>query len=285
MKFIPTLEITSKMMGLIEEAKKELIIVSPYVNIQKWGKMKSCIERAIERGVAITIIARKNAEQDLSYFNNSKVKLVLVMDLHAKVYINDNYGIVTSQNLLQYSDNNSIEIGYITTNKTERKELIDFVNQFIFKFQPVVELEIFKGITLKDYELPVDLAQFKDWQVSKTFEVFNKSFHKVLFKSTSSYVFSSNLLPFADVMIYNRLVIKYSKMLPDSEDFASQLAKLEYRFVNDFEIQYLATHKTNFYFEFVPKGNFTFKSLLEDYVMIINEILKSTLGVTVRKRI
>lgn len=52
MKFIPPLEITSKIMSLIEEAQKEIIIVSPYVNIQKWGKMKSCIERAIERGVA-----------------------------------------------------------------------------------------------------------------------------------------------------------------------------------------------------------------------------------------
>ena len=34
MKFIPPLEISSKIMTLIEEANQELVLVSPYVNIK-----------------------------------------------------------------------------------------------------------------------------------------------------------------------------------------------------------------------------------------------------------
>ena len=38
MKFIPPLEIASKIMTLITEADKELILVSPYVKINEWEK-------------------------------------------------------------------------------------------------------------------------------------------------------------------------------------------------------------------------------------------------------
>lgn len=277
MKFIPTLEITSKIMSLIEEAQKELIVVSPYVNIQKWGKMKSCLERAIERGVAITIIARKNAEQDLSYFNNSKINLVLVMDLHAKLYMNDKYAIVTSQNLLQSSDNNSIEIGYITTNNLERKELVAFVNQFIFKIQPIIEET--KSINIKEVQEIENRMMFKEWQVEKALEIFNEAYKKTTFKPTLSYIFSSNLLPFADVMIHGRLVIKYEKRLTNSNELATRLKRLNIQLKNDFEVEYLVSHNTHYYFEFVPQGKFYFYSVVEDYVTIIKEILKSKIGV------
>lgn len=289
MKFIPTLEITSKIMSLIEEAQKELIIVSPYVNIQKWGKMKSCLERAIERGVAITIIARKNADQDFSYFNNSKIKLVLVMDLHAKLYINDKYAVVTSQNLLQSSDNNSIEIGYITTNNMERKELVTFVNQFIFKINPI-EIVVKPVATEKSFKIPITEIEssttdviFKEWQVEKALEMFKAKFFNVTFKPTSSYIFSSNLLPFGDVMIYNRLVIKYSKYLSDSDLLAKKIEDLEFRLNNNFKVEYLARNKSYFYYEFVPQGKFSFYNLIEDYTIILNKILESKIGVELQK--
>ena len=42
MKFIAPLEKASKIMTLIVEAEKELILVSPYVKINDWEKMKKC---------------------------------------------------------------------------------------------------------------------------------------------------------------------------------------------------------------------------------------------------
>ncbi|AXO79980.1 hypothetical protein DZC78_06125 [Olleya aquimaris] len=116
MKFIPPLEIASKIMTLIEESDKELILVSPYVELSNWNKMKKCIDRAIKRGVKIIFVARKNAKQNLSFLKQSGIKLIFVNDLHAKLYINDSYGIVTSQNIVYYSDINSIDIAYRTIN-------------------------------------------------------------------------------------------------------------------------------------------------------------------------
>lgn len=109
MKFIPPLEIASKIMTLIEEAEKELILVSPYVEVSKWNKMKSCLKRTVSRNVNILFVARKNATQDLSFITELGIEVKLVENLHAKLYINENYAIVTFQNITYYSDINSID--------------------------------------------------------------------------------------------------------------------------------------------------------------------------------
>ena len=48
-------EIASKIMTLIVEAEKELILVSPYVKINDWDKMKKSLLKAVNKGVAITV--------------------------------------------------------------------------------------------------------------------------------------------------------------------------------------------------------------------------------------
>lgn len=274
-------------MSLIEEAQKELIIVSPYVNVDYWGKMKSCLERAIQRGVNITFVARKNADHKghLAYIESLNINLILINDLHAKLYINDKYAIVTSQNLLQSSDNNSIEIGYITTNNMERKELVTFVNQFIFKIKPV-ENNVKQVATEKNFKIPITEFErsatdvvFKEWQIEKALEIFKNNFFNVAFKPTASYIFSSNLIPFADVMIYNRLVLKYSKQLSNSDLIAKKIEGLEFRLKSSFKVEYLDSNKRYLYYEFVPQGKFSFNDLIEDYTIIINEILKSRIGI------
>ena len=131
MKFIPPLEISSKIMTLIEEAEEELILVSPYLQITKWIKMKNCLERAVKRNVNVTLYVREDLVQDYSFINQIGIKLVLVKYLHAKLYLNEKRGIVTSQNIIQFSDINSIDVGYETEKSSERKELVDFVNKSI----------------------------------------------------------------------------------------------------------------------------------------------------------
>jgi sugar-specific transcriptional regulator TrmB len=56
MKFIPPLEIASQLMTLIQEAESELVLVSPYINIRSWDKMKKCLSKAVERGVNVTFM-------------------------------------------------------------------------------------------------------------------------------------------------------------------------------------------------------------------------------------
>ena len=84
MIFIPPLEIASKIMTLIQDADKEVIIVSPYVDLSKWDKMRKCLQKAVERGLKITFIARRNAKQDLSFLTSIGIHPILIDDLHAK---------------------------------------------------------------------------------------------------------------------------------------------------------------------------------------------------------
>lgn len=125
MKLIKPAEISAKIMTLIDEAEKELIIVSPYNNLTGWNKLINRIKKAQSQGVDISWYTRKNNVEK----NNSEevrsigIEPVLVDDLHAKIYMNEDYAIFTSMNMSKISDEKSIDIGYITENRTEYEEL------------------------------------------------------------------------------------------------------------------------------------------------------------------
>lgn len=287
MKFIPPLEITSKIHTLIEEAKTELILVSPYVKIDNWGKTKSCLNRAIDRNVNITIIARENADQDLNYIKSLKIRLVLIKDLHAKVYINDKQAIVTSQNLLHYSDSNSVEIGYISQTQYERKELVEFVNQYITKIEPE-EKKVSRAFSNKEETIktiPVEKVDerisydnkkhLKEWQVPKLLEAFRENFRFTEFTPTSSYIFTDRLIPFAHLIIDSHYIIKIQKNLFGAGDLVDKIIMLNFNLKLSYKIVVLTSHKTHYYIEFMPNFNFVFNDLVEDYLKITNKILKS----------
>jgi hypothetical protein len=287
MKFIPPLEITSKIHTLIEEAKTELILVSPYVKIDNWGKTKSCLNRAIDRNVNITIIARENADQDLNYIKSLKIRLVLIKDLHAKVYINDKQAIVTSQNLLHYSDSNSVEIGYISQTQYEHKELVEFVNQYITKIEPE-EKKVSRAFSNKEETIktiPVEKVDerisydnkkhLKEWQVPKLLEAFRENFRFTEFTPTSSYIFTDRLIPFAHLIIDSHYIIKIQKNLFGAGDLVDKIIMLNFNLKLSYKIVVLTSHKTHYYIEFMPNFNFVFNDLVEDYLKITNKILKS----------
>lgn len=290
MKFIPPLEITSKIHTLIEEAKTELILVSPYVKIDNWGKTKSCLNRAIDRNVNITIIARENADQDLNYIKSLKIRLVLIKDLHAKVYISDKQAIVTSQNLLHYSDSNSVEIGYISQTQYERKELVEFVNQYITKLEPE-EKKISRIYSYKEKlnnTIPVkkvderisydNKKHLKEWQVPKLLEAFRNNFKLTPFTPTASYIFTDKLLPFAHLIIDSHYVIKIEKSLMGAESLVDKIILLNFNLKLSYKIVVLTSHNTHFYIEFMPNFDFVFNDLVEDYLKITNKILKSDIA-------
>lgn len=257
-------------MTLIEEAEKELILVSPYVNIGTWDKMKKCLERAVNRGVKITFIARKNATQDLSFLQNLKIKLILINDLHAKVYINDNCGVVTSQNIVHYSDINSIDIAHQTENNAERSELIAFVEKYIINALPINKT-IIEPVKIHDL---VNKNQLDELQVGKMFYVFMDEFKKSSFKKTASYVFSDDLLPFADVMLFNRYVIKISKRRTDVDLILKKFEEINFTYSHSFKIELLTSHNSFYYLDFIALGNIKLDKLIQDYISITESILQ-----------
>jgi hypothetical protein len=125
MKLIKPAEISAKIMTLIDEADKQLIIVSPYNNISGWNKLLIRIKKAQSHGVNISWYSRKNNVEK----NNSEevravgIEPVLIDDLHAKIYMNEEHAILTSMNMSKTSDEKSIDLGYITETKDEYDEL------------------------------------------------------------------------------------------------------------------------------------------------------------------
>lgn len=272
MKFIPPLEISSKIMTLIEEANQELVLVSPYVNIKYWDKMKKCIQRAVKRNVKITFIARTDTNDDLSFFEGLGIKICFIENLHAKLYYNDNYGIVTSQNIIYSSDRNSIDIGYQTESSSERKELVDFVNNYIAK----IELPNNNDLKVDENNDSDDLIQLTVEELEKLSHHFIRSYDEVKFVTTSTYIFSKHLFPFADVMVNSKYTIKIRKSYNDCEQIIYEISKLKFNFKNEYRIDLQTSHKSFYYFHFVPIKKINFNYLIEDYQLITDQILNNS---------
>lgn len=125
MKLIKPAEIAAKIMTLIDEAEKELVIVSPYNKIVGWTKLINRIKKAQLQGVDISWYTRKNNvdSNNIEEVRSIGIEPVLVDDLHAKIYMNEEHAIFTSMNMSKTSDEKSIDLGYITEDKTEYDEL------------------------------------------------------------------------------------------------------------------------------------------------------------------
>lgn len=271
MKFIAPLEIASKIMTLIVEAEKELMLVSPYVKINDWDKMKKSLSKAVSKGVAITFIARQNTNDDLRPLKALNINPILIEDLHAKVYINDKYAIVTSQNITQYSDINSIDVGYQTENEKERLELVDFVNKYLL-INIKTQKASFITIDKRDFD---SKTQLKEYEIEKIYQTFNRKYKRTSFTMTTHYVFSGDLLPFADVMLDKWLTIKIDKSRTDCNKILEKLESINHNLIYDYKIYFQNTHKTHYYIDFVTTERANIDKLIDDYLNISDNILNS----------
>ncbi|RYE56978.1 MAG: hypothetical protein EOP48_06805 [Sphingobacteriales bacterium] len=268
-------------MTLIEEAEKEVIIVSPYVQIKNWDKMRKCLERAIKRNINIVFITRKNPCPDLTQLENLGINPILIDDLHAKFYINDRYAIVTSQNILQYSDNHSIDIGYKTDVVRERRELVDFVNKYLIDLRNQDRSSV---SFLQNKETQINKT-LNDWQVGSLYRTLVENFRKVNFKRTATYIFSSDLMPFGDVMIDSDLTIKFDKRRTDSHLILEKLNEILLNNFNHHKIVIEDTHKRYHYIYITSKNQLEFDRVINDYIELTQFILSSDIHKLLRPQI
>jgi len=93
---------------IILNAKKELIISSPYIKLSK--KMIEEFSKIVSLNIEIDIITLK---QNVNIFKNFKgLNVYSLEDLHAKYYMNENEILITSQNYYKKNDSNRVfELG------------------------------------------------------------------------------------------------------------------------------------------------------------------------------
>ena len=277
MIFIPPMEIATRIMTLIDNAKTELILVSPYISIDNWAKFKKCLQRAVDRGVNITIYARENANQNLDTIKSFKVNLYLVKDLHAKIYLNESYAIASSQNLIQYSDDNSIDFGYSTETEEEREQLLGLISQYLIvskPAQPKIQ-DVVKMVEKKETVTQNELVVFKNSEIKKIYDTFNEKFDSVRINNDSTYVYCSKLFPFGDVMFREGLEIRFNFQKKDNNNIVNILENLDFENIHyQFKKEFKIYNDRNRKFLFVPQNVTDFQKLTTDYLSIVDQIFE-----------
>ena len=137
-------EIVSQITSLIQEAQKEIMIVTPYLQLMDWGHVKRNIELAIKRGAKIKFLIRDDEkvlnQEDVDWLLDQKVVVYSVERLHAKIYMNEKSILVSSMNLNQSSANNSLEIALLVRNRDDAVLVRHYVQETLMKVAVPVDL-------------------------------------------------------------------------------------------------------------------------------------------------
>ncbi len=109
---------------VIDEAQIEIILLTPYLSISE-GLLER-LERADQKKISITLVYGKS---ELKPSEKNKLdslancRLLYKDGLHAKAYLNENMGILTSMNLYEYSELKNNELGVLFSKEGENEKL------------------------------------------------------------------------------------------------------------------------------------------------------------------
>lgn len=152
--FLTGKELEDKLTDIIWNAKKYIIIISPFIKLDK--HVKDVLEKVkSSHEIHLFILFGKNEEYKYKSFNEedfefiSDFKNVAILynkDLHAKHYCNEKEGLITSLNLYGYSMVNNIEYGvYFSKSLNPLDNLFEetekYTDQLLFEKSEVVFLK------------------------------------------------------------------------------------------------------------------------------------------------
>lgn len=99
---------------LIESAEKDLIIISPYIQISE--RILQLLRTAERKGVEITLIYKEGelSEKERKKFDEiENLNLLYQPNLHSKCIYNEKYLLITSMNLYEFSQKHNREMGVL----------------------------------------------------------------------------------------------------------------------------------------------------------------------------
>ncbi|MBE0538785.1 MAG: hypothetical protein IH620_03660 [Ignavibacterium sp.] len=133
MKLLQPAVLSGEILNLFDESDEKVVIVSPYVKIDKWHKLKKKLTSLKSKNIEVEFYIRDDKFNTESYeqVRNIGFDPIGIPDLHTKLYMNEKTAIVTSMNLLYSSEINSLDIGYKTQTTNEYDELLDYYNRYL----------------------------------------------------------------------------------------------------------------------------------------------------------
>jgi hypothetical protein len=123
-KFVTGKELNDEIYHIIWDAKKELVLVSPFIRLDKY--FRGLLEKHNQNeNLHILLVFGKNEgavskslnSDDFEFFKQfPNISIVYQANLHAKYYGNETKGMITSINLHDHSFENNIEFGVLSSN-------------------------------------------------------------------------------------------------------------------------------------------------------------------------
>ncbi len=139
-EFLITQEVSSHIIRLIDNAKKGIILVSPYLSFN--DHIKNSLRLKNKEGLDIRIVYGKKTQLSIELIEwlNSQdhIRVKFFKELHAKCYLNEYEAIITSMNLLDVSAERNHEMGIYVTTETD-PELFKEIHKDIQKLYRISE--------------------------------------------------------------------------------------------------------------------------------------------------
>ncbi len=113
-EFLTTSAIAHQIEEVILKAKSRLVLVSPYLQLPR--TLFERLKDADQRGVKTTLIYGKNklrSEQQGLLAQLGRLELRFCKNLHAKCYYNETSMVITSMNLIEFSEKHNREMGVL----------------------------------------------------------------------------------------------------------------------------------------------------------------------------
>jgi hypothetical protein len=129
-QFLKTYELTTEILNLISSTRSYCYIVSPYIKI--WPQLDRILDIASKKETILTFIIREdNKSLDLVQKLNREYgfEVIVIKDLHIKLYLNEDNCLISTMNLYDASQQNNLELGYYVSNAVEVKK--DIIENYI----------------------------------------------------------------------------------------------------------------------------------------------------------
>jgi phosphatidylserine/phosphatidylglycerophosphate/cardiolipin synthase-like enzyme len=112
-EFLDTTAISHQIEQLIKSARQEITLISPYLRLRE--RVRQLIGDALALGVAVNIVyGKKEACKEVERLRTlNGINVAFCENVHAKCYLNEEAGIVTSLNLYDFSQGNNQEMGIL----------------------------------------------------------------------------------------------------------------------------------------------------------------------------
>ena len=118
-KILDTDGVIHGLVEIIKNAKKRLVIISPYLKINERTKEHLADRDRFKIDVRIVYGKNELQPEENNWLESTSIRTSFLQHLHAKCYLNEDEALLTSMNLYEFSQQNNFEMGIIVSREKD----------------------------------------------------------------------------------------------------------------------------------------------------------------------